>query len=70
MEWHFWVGRRTWTLLGGGLLLATGLFGLIREYFRTGSDPAPRWRTRRILVGMALCVIGTAYMIASHWARQ
>ena len=55
---------------GGTLLLAVGLFGLIREYFRTGADPAPAWRMRRILVAIALCVIGIANLIASHFASQ
>jgi hypothetical protein len=56
-------------LLGGSLLLAMGLFGLIREYLQTGIDPAPAWRRRRLL-GIALAVIGIAQLIAVHWATQ
>ena len=70
MEWHFWVGPRWSLLLGGSLLLAVGLFGLIREYLRTGTDPVPAWRGRRLLVGIALAVIGIAQLIAVHWATQ
>jgi uncharacterized membrane protein HdeD (DUF308 family) len=70
MEWHFFWPNRLWTFWCGILLLAVGLFGLIRECFRTGTDPAPAWRMRRILVGIALSVIGIAYMVASHWATQ
>lgn len=71
MEWHFWVNK-LWAFWEGILLLALGLFGLIREYFRlrTGTEPAPAWRMRRILVGIALCVMGIAFLVASHWATQ
>ena len=69
MEWHFWASKMG-TFWCGILLLAVGLFGLIREYFRTGANPAPAWRMRRILVGIALSVIGIAYLVASRWATQ
>jgi hypothetical protein len=69
MEWHIWVGPRWFLLLGGSLLLAAGLFGLIREYFRRGADPAPAWRMRRILVGVALSVVGIANLILSRFAN-
>jgi len=70
MEWHFWVGPKWLNVLGGSLLLAVGLFGLIREYFRAGAEPAPEWRKRRILVGIALAVIGVATLISAHWVTQ